>query len=289
MVGTDGSARADKAVMWAAKHASQRTVPIPLAIIYAIPENPNPSAAVQEARADDAGRWDSKRVVGETVVNGAADRVRLAYPDLQVEPLVVRGHPAEVLARAGADADQVIVGSRGLGSRGLFNILGSSTDHIVANAQGTVAVVPEHIEDRLDGPVVLGLDDSEPGSIATGRAFQAASLRGVPLTVIHAAEGRSADTTRKEAERLIKDKVAAFPDVQVTIETPSGRPENAIIEASKTAGLVVIGSMGRGGFTGLRLGSTTRHVLHESRCPVVVTRSLAGWADQIGRPVSAAH
>ena len=86
-----------------------------------------------------------------------------------------------------------------------------------------------------------------------------------------------------EAEKLIADKVAEFPDVDVTIQPARGRPEVALVEASKNAGLLVIGSKGRGGFASLLLGSTSRHVLREAYCPVVITRDWAGWKDQAGR------
>ena len=172
VVGTDGSARADKAIMWAAKHASQRTVPVPLLILHVIPESPLPAAAAQDVINDDLGLKDAVRLEADKLVQGVADRVRESYPDLIVETAVVRGLEAQVLAAAGADADQIVVGG--------------GSDHVVANAQGTGAVIPEQVQDHPGGPVVLGLDDSEQGRLAKARAFQAASLRGVPLIAIPA-------------------------------------------------------------------------------------------------------
>ncbi|MDN5790733.1 MAG: universal stress protein [Micrococcales bacterium] len=284
VVGTDGSLRADKAVMWAAKHASERKVPVPLLIIHVIQESPLPSAAAQDVINDELGHKDAVRLQAERLVQDVAARVHESYPDLVIETAVVRGQPEVVLAAAGADADQVVVGG--------------SADHVVANAQGTVAVVPEHVEDRPEGPVVLGLDDSKEGRLAIARAFQAASLRGVPLIAMPAWEqsargespsGRRDESAIEGAQRLIADKVAEFPEVPVTVEAPSGRPEDGLTEASRTAGMVVIGSRGRAGFTGLRLGAATRHVLQNSYSPVVVTRGYAGWQDQTGRglPVAA--
>lgn len=300
VVGTDGSLRAEKAVMWAAKHVSERTVPVPLLIIHSIPETPVPSRnQAATALKNGVDYKDEIRKKAERIVAEVAERVRAAYPDLEVETAVVEGHPADILAEAGADADQVVVGARGAGAPALVKMLGGVSDYVVAHAEGSVAVVPDQSEDRPGQPVVLGLDDSPQGHIAMGRAFQAASLRGVPLIAItawdygpydaHNAELWAHSVTEmnalmeEEGRALIAEKAAEFPDVDVTVKAVRGRPEHALIEASRDAGLLVIGSKGRGGFARLLLGSTSRHVLRESYCPVVVTRSLAGWKDQAGR------
>lgn len=300
VVGTDGSLRADKAVMWAAKHASERTIPVPLLIIHAVPETPIPTrneAAV--ALTEGRDYKEAIREKAEQIVNDVAQRVRAEYPKLTVETAVVEGHPADLLAEAGKDADQVVVGARGAGAPALVKMLGGTSDYVVAHAQGAVAVVPDTAEDHPGAPVVVGLDDSPQGHLAIARAFQAASLRGVPLIAIIAWDYGPYDAFNaelwqysvtemnqlmaEEAQKLIQDKMAEFPDVNVTINPVRGRPETALIEASKQAGLLVIGSKGRGGFTRLLLGSTSRHVLRESYCPVVVTRDWAGWKDRGGK------
>ncbi len=300
VVGTDGSLRADKAVMWAAKHAAERATPVTLLIIHAIPESPIPSREAALV-AQSAGRSyaDIVHEKAERIVADAAERVRAEYPDLSVETAVVEGHPADLLAEAATDADQVIVGARGAGAPALVKMLGGTSDYVVAQAQGAVAVVPDQAEDHEGAPVVVGLDDSPQGRLAIARAFQAASLRKVPLIAITAWDYGPYDASNAEqweysidemnklmiegARKLIADKIAEFPDVELEIRAVRGRPETALIEASRDAGLVVIGSRGRGGFARLLLGSTSRHVLRESLCPVVVTRAVGGWKDQKGR------
>ncbi|WP_258934821.1 universal stress protein [Nesterenkonia pannonica] len=61
-----------------------------------------------------------------------------------------------------------------------------------------------------------------------------------------------------------------FPDVAVRWQFIDGSPSGAVSEASRTAGLVVIGTRGRGGFAGLLLGSVSQSVLNRSACPVLV-------------------
>lgn len=300
VVGTDGSLRAEKAVEWAAKHASERATPVSLLIIHAIPDTPIPTRN-QAATALTQGHdyKDMIRQRAERIVGDVAERIRGQYPDLSVITAVVEGHPADILAEAAADADQIVVGARGAGAPALVKMLGGTSDYVVAHAQGAVAVVPDQATDRPGAPVVLGLDDSPQGRLAIARAFQAASLRGVPLIAITAWDYGPYDAFNAElwehslsemnqmmtdeASKLLADTVAQFPEVEVEIRPVRGRPENALIEASRDAGLLVIGSKGRGGFARLLLGSTSRHVLRESYCPVVVTRDLAGWKDQAGR------
>jgi nucleotide-binding universal stress UspA family protein len=60
--------------------------------------------------------------------------------------------------------------------------------------------------------------------------------------------------------------------VTVTTEVVRDSAPKALIDASKHADLIVVGSRGRGGFTGLLLGSTTAEVLSHSHASVAVIR-----------------
>ena len=67
---------------------------------------------------------------------------------------------------------------------------------------------------------------------------------------------------------------AGEPPAGVKLETEvlRGRPGLSLIDESKSADLVVVGSRGRGGFTELLLGSVTAEVAAHSHCPVAVIR-----------------
>ena len=63
---------------------------------------------------------------------------------------------------------------------------------------------------------------------------------------------------------------ASHPDLDVAGQAVEGRAGQALAAASADAGIVVVGSRGHGGFTGMLLGSVSHAVLHAARGPVAV-------------------
>ncbi|HEX2706288.1 MAG TPA: universal stress protein, partial [Candidatus Lustribacter sp.] len=72
-----------------------------------------------------------------------------------------------------------------------------------------------------------------------------------------------------EARALVR---AEHPELSVTTLISEGDPAQTLAEAGREAGLVVVGSRGRGGFSGLLLGSVSHRVIHTATCPVAVVR-----------------
>jgi nucleotide-binding universal stress UspA family protein len=70
------------------------------------------------------------------------------------------------------------------------------------------------------------------------------------------------------AAALGADRAAA-----VTCHAVHAAPVRALIEAAEGAELLVVGSRGRGGFSGLLLGSVSDQIVHHSPCPVTVVRT----------------
>ena len=131
--------------------------------------------------------------------------------------------------------------------------------------------------------IVVGIDGSDGSRRALEWAIDESRLRQSTLLVVHAWQAPfgptwgtlGEDTERYEAnaQRLLDDTVAdAVTDIPIDKLLVNGSAASAIVEASRDATLVVIGSRGRGGFAGLLLGSVSQQVAQHAECPVVLVR-----------------
>ena len=134
--------------------------------------------------------------------------------------------------------------------------------------------------------IVVGVDGSEGADSALEWAAAQAQRTGATLE-IHAASGpgsafNSSDDRAEHLERILERAAEharrVAPDVVTTTKAYDGLPSVDLIGASQSAGLLVVGSRGRGGFRGLLLGSVSRQCVHRAGCPVVVVRPPRGHA-----------
>ncbi len=145
-------------------------------------------------------------------------------------------------------------------------------------------------ERAYQGRIVVGFDGSETSSRAATWAADEARSQGRGLTLVHAilppvttgglgvGLPPSLDLI-EQLERQAKDQLdeyaGTFPDLDVRTLVSVGAPSAVMLEASESADLVVVGSRGRGGFTGLLLGSVGGQVAAHAACPVAVIRGAA--------------
>jgi nucleotide-binding universal stress UspA family protein len=137
--------------------------------------------------------------------------------------------------------------------------------------------------------IVVGIDCSDHSAAALRWAAEVGTATGAEVVAVMAwsyLDQRHRDGSTgfdpKYSEADVQAEVEAFVTQElgdgagsVTIETPNALPSHALIDASESADLVVVGSRGLGGFKGLLVGSVSKQVLEHARCSVTLVRPSA--------------
>lgn len=277
IVGTDGSPAATAAVRWAADDAARRGFPLRFVSVvdhwaYGIPKFPTSGGDPLTAHA-------------ERALAAAEAVARERQPDVKVSTEIIEGIPSRVLRDKAKEAVEIVLGSRGLGGFAGI-VLGSVSTNVAGHAPCPVVVVrPGWSGER--GEIAVGVDDSPECEPALAYAFEQARAHGDTLRAVHAwhlpAHPLAPEITydveevREAHQRVAREKLAdqrkRRPDVPVREELAYGHPVDALVQASRAAGLLVVGSHGRGAVGSAMLGSVSRGVLHHAECPVAVVRS----------------
>jgi nucleotide-binding universal stress UspA family protein len=230
--------------------ASERALSVALAL--RAPEGRVESLTVAETyfathAGMDAAAWDAQ--LREKAETARAQAAR-ALGDVDFgDATVTTGHAAQTLLRTAntLDADLIAVGAHGH-SRVAAILLGSVAARIVHDAPCSVLVA------RGEGPL-----EHFPSSIVVGVDGSACSTEAATLADA-LARSTGADLRQLEADS----------------------PVEALVEASRSADLVVVGSRGMRGIAAL--GSVAERVAHQADCPVLVVRGARarGRAEQSG-------
>src|SRR6478752_6966392 len=282
LAGIDGSTAADVAARWAADEAAIRSIGLELLMASQIPVVGHPEYDYPPEFADGI------RAAGRATLDRVADEAAARHPGLSIVKTQKEGDARLVLDEESKNAGLTVVGSRGKG-RLAEVLLGSVALHLAAHAHTPVAVVPES-ESVNDGPILVGADGSANSDAALGFAFDEAALRGTELVAVlgwdelsHQRFARRpviGGTGVEEGETLLSQQLAGwcdkYPGVPVSKVVHPGSPAEALLghgdQSPTQPQLIVVGSRGRGGLSGLILGSTSHTVIIHSRCPVVVVR-----------------
>ncbi|WP_369227529.1 universal stress protein [Streptomyces sp. R39] len=281
----DGSDDSLRALDWAVAAARQRDAPLRVVHVRQYAPWGQPDVLV-------AGEPDE---AGDPVLDEVRDRLR-GIAGLTVEYVALEGAPSALLPGLGADAQLLVLGSRGRGGfAGL--LLGSNGMAAARDAACPVVVVPRpgrEVREELrtePGPrVVVGLDVDSPDDATLAFAFAEAARRGARLQVVAsypwpvrswAAAGglvlsavdqhEVEQETRTLAEGFLDPHLKDHPNVAADVLALPGDAAGRLVAASKDAVLVVVGRHRRRLLAPARMmGSVTHAVLLHAAAPIAV-------------------
>ncbi|OXY92231.1 universal stress protein [Streptomyces diastatochromogenes] len=292
----DGSEDSLRALDWAVDAARRRTVPLRVLHVRQY-------AAWGQADVLVAGPPDAQ---GDPVLDEVRALLRDRADAPAVEYVALEGVPGAVLPELGADAELVVLGSRGRGGFASL-LLGSNSLAAARDSECPVVVVPRpDREVHGDGPaepgprVVVGLHVDSPDDATLGLAFTEAALRGARVEVIAAypwpvqtwtAPGQMLppplDQTAVETEtRLLAEGFLAphherHPEVRADVAALPGDAAGQLVAASREADLVVVARHRRRLLAPARMmGSVTQAVLLHAASPVAVVPPAPSAEDQ---------
>ncbi|PVZ06322.1 universal stress protein [Actinomycetospora cinnamomea] len=277
VVGADGSESALRAVRWAARAARSTGRGLLVVLAY---------GGVDPSLVADATIW--RRYQQEMLEQAreqarrAAETARAEAPELHVTEELVDGPAAPALLERAGDG-LLVVGEQGVGGLG-GALVGSVASTVAAHAAGPVVVVRGEVSTEPDAPVVVGVDGSPSSAAAIDFAAAVADAEGCPMIAVHTWWDPLVDTVPQEfldldaitadERRVLAEQLAGrsdiHPDLEVSTVVARSRPARSLLEHARGARLLVVGTRGRGGFTGLLLGSVSRAMVHRAPCPVAV-------------------
>jgi len=283
VAGIDGSAAADAAAHWAADEARLRNAGLHLFFAYQIPVVGYPEYEYPPEFGD------AIRAAGQATLDRVADEVADTYPDLFIKKTKADADARLALVEESKKASLTVVGTRGK-SRLAEVLLGSVALHLAAHSHSPVAVVPHSTTPPTQGPILVGTDGSPNSDAALGVAFDEAASRGAELVAVLAWDGLAhkhfgrrpviSGSADEEAEAVLDHQLAVwcetYPAVPIRKVLHRGSAAEGLLGhkdgSTSKPQLMVVGSRGRGGLSGLILGSTSHTVIIHSGCPVIVVR-----------------
>jgi nucleotide-binding universal stress UspA family protein len=150
--------------------------------------------------------------------------------------------------------------------------------------------------------IVVGVDGSAASDAAVSWAVREAAMRNVPLTLVHmfktfvptfpqiptpsgVAEWQEDDGRKilEQAVKIAEDAVPTDQQILIASEVKVSPPVPTLVEMSKEAEMIVVGSNGRGAAARVLLGSVSSGVVHGAKCPVAVIRAEASYMPRSDR------
>ena len=197
---------------------------------------------------------------------------------------VVEGHPGVVLVDAAADADLLVVGTRGRNPMATI-LLGSVSEYCVRRSPVPVAVIPPAAppESPLQ-EIVVGVDGSEHSARALGWALDhiepTGTVRAVGALSPWGYVGEAPDPSSpaleewigNTVERIVNDVIRGRPAGPIVDIVVIGKDARVALRdaTAPSTDLLVVGTRGQSGLSHLLLGSISTALVHHPTVPTVV-------------------
>ena len=279
LVGVDGSHASYKATWWAANYAKHAGLTLQIVCAYSLPSYAAVSFdATYTAMGDDnAAHSDAQEILSKA--KAIADE-----QGVEAATLIVTGDPASVFVELSRNYNLIVIGNRGKG--GLAErLLGTTSSSLPAYAYCPIVVVPYtddegnpmHLNNTIT-KVAVGSDESKWGIKALEIAADFAATWDAELDVISAVPKMQGvdgdqgvmDAFKEDLDVRVSPILEKYPNLKLNKSVVPGSAVDALTKASHTHDVVVVGSRGRGGFTGLLFGSTSQGLLQHAVNPVYV-------------------
>lgn len=272
LLGVDTSFGARSAAGWAAAECRLRGGTVLMVHVPASRSEPWP------------GWFPAADLTGWLLLDEVTVELRQRYPDVAVEQLLGHGNPAGTLIDLSALADLVVLGTTGGGSN-LTSLIGSVSARVAAQAHCPVVIVPEQpmlpTVRAADRAIVVGIADTAAGRAALDFAFDEAARRRIGVTAVRGWQpADAAEPADGQLDTLLTDWYRRYPAVPIHPLLLPVHPAQAVLQAARTAELVVIGAHHSDDHWSSRLGPVPQTVLHHTQCPVV----LVGTPYRASRP-----
>lgn len=297
LVGVDGSDASYKAVWFASNYAAHAGLPLRVVCAF----------TVSYAAAYGMGYYDDDTIgtigIQDILSKSKKIAVEQGIPDDKVYTYAVTGDPASAFVELSRSCDLIIIGNRGKG--GLAErILGTTSSILPAKSSCPVIVVPfsddsgrpVHMSSTLKR-IVVASDETPWGIRAMQIAADIADGWSAKLDVISAYPSLNKDKHDDADRKAINDEYAreldarieniksAHPDTNINGIVHEGGLLKSMLAMSKGVpggasdvyadsmnmpDMIVVGSRGRAGLTGLLLGSMSQSLIQHSNIPVYV-------------------
>ncbi|MFF8428003.1 universal stress protein [Streptomyces sp. NPDC016566] len=277
--GVDGTEESLAALDWAGREAVRRGLPLRVVHAWRFHEG------LHAADRDTQHGWVSE---------GVSDAVRAfaaRHPELRTSVDVVEGGAVEALVAAAAEAEMVVLGSRGHGTVVGF-LLGSVGQQVIAATDRPVVLVRAGNDPAAEAAgrdVVVGQQGGPEDSAAALRfAFETAAARGATVRAVRAwtvppvfayspgslklldEAGGLEPYERKALSEALQPWRERFPQVPVAEQIEMGSAGQVLLSVAARAQLMVVGRRAHHTAVGARIGSVAHGVLHHADCPVAV-------------------